>query len=202
MSEENRRRWMSGYLEEEDYDAIMEIATEEGKHPAKIIEIAIQLLIEKYAETKSAPKTKIRALVLQNRSRQNQFAMLKQLAYTWNDTQDDDDYRILAEACDIAKVDIDVVIEAINDKAKITGVISTSATGLRAAEMWLEELLDDGKMYAVAEIKDMAEDRKFAWHTVTAAKRKRNIVSVKDGNAWYWLKGSDVDIPASASVDF
>ena len=93
-------------------------------------------------------------------------------------------------------MDIETVLETINKSSSIseTKVISTSPNSLQAAEMWLEELIiDSGKLYPVAKIQEMAEERGFKWYTITRAKKKRNIQSVKDGLAWYWIRAPSED---------
>jgi len=194
MAEENRKYWVSAQIEEDDRDAIMMIASHEGKHVTKIIEDAVQVFIGVWVADEDNPDDKsvqLRKMYLESRQAQNRFVMLKQLAYQWQRTQSDEDYEILQKACDLAGVEMDVVFETINKNANMASlsVISTSATGLQSAEMWLEELLiDTGRLYPVNEIKNMAIERGYKWHTVTEAKRRRKIQSVKDGLSWYWIR--------------
>jgi len=205
MADDNRRIWVSAQVEEEDRDAIMMIAAHEGKHITKIIEDAIQVFIGVWVADEDNPDDKavqLRKMYLDSRQSQSRFVMLKQLAYQWQTTQSDEDYEILQKACDLAGIEIDAVFETINKNANMASlsVISTSATGLQAAEMWLEELLiDSGRLYPVSEIKNMAKERGYKWHTVTEAKRRRKIQSVKDGLSWYWIRSpSENPIPDDA----
>jgi hypothetical protein len=186
---ENRKYWMSAQFEEDDRDALMLIASHEGKHVSKIIELACQEFIAAWVsdeDNPDDPEVKLRRIALDTRKIQNKFVMLKQLAYAYNDAQTDE----------LAGMEMEVVLETINKTSTIseTKVISTSPNSLQAAEMWLEELvIDSGKLYPVSEIQEMAKERGFKWYTVTTAKKKRKIQSVKDGLSWYWIRSPSED---------
>jgi hypothetical protein len=199
---ESRKYWMYAQVEEDDRDAMMMIAGHEGKHITKVVELAIQEFIANWIDDEDNPDdpdVKLRRIAFDTRRKQNRFVMLKQLAYAYNDEQTDDAYEMLQKACDLAKVDIEIVLETINKTAQglESKVIDQNAHGILGAEMWLEEnVIEPGKMMAVAKIRALTEERGFKWHTVQKAKARRNIQSIKDGTSWYWIRSpSDDPLP-------
>ncbi len=196
MSEESRTAWVYAKIDEEDKDALMSIAGYEGKHVTVVVKDAVQYYIGEWAanqDNPDDPDVQLRSMFHSNRKTQNRFIMLKQLAYTWNDTGADEDYETLERACEIAGVQIETVIESINQSSSfIPTAVSGDATGMQAAMIWLNEIvIETGKMVDVSDLQRMAEDRGFKWHTVTAAKRKMGIQSVRNGSGWAWLRSPD-----------
>ena len=206
MSDETRKYWMTAYVEEDARDACMMIAGHEGKHVTKVIEMFIDEGIATWVndeDNPDDPEVKIRQIAQATRKKQNRFTVLKQLAYAFNDEQTDEAYEMLLAACELAKVDIEIVLETINKSASFSEakVIDQNAHGIQGAEMWLEEnVIEPGKMMAVSEIKRMTAERGFKWHTVQKAKVRRKIQSIKSGLQWYWIRSPSENILAEDQV--
>jgi hypothetical protein len=191
--DEKPKKWMNISIEEDDFVALSHVSAVDGTHILKMAERAIQEFIINWPNYLESDENQLRMLVLKDRKKASAWTMVKSLAYTWRDTNDDQDFEILEQACKLARYPIETVLEAIDRNEHVTPIPIGSSNTVNVAKIWLSEFMKPDQQYSVNEIERVAGERGLSMHIVKAAKRQLGYQSVRVGMAWYWKRRETVE---------
>lgn len=206
---DGKTHWVGTMIEEPLHTALMEIGTTMGKHPRLVIELALERFVvewtaERELKGKSVPnRVKLEQMSLEESARQTQIALVKKLAYAHVEMPTDESQERLENACTLAGVSVESVLEMVNSKPHIIAYASEGTT-LSTAEHFLLELMEPGALYAANDVFDMGNSRGVKDYLIKEAKRKLGIKSSRKANQWYWFipeRTPDADAARRAKDD-
>lgn len=187
-----RRHYIVAEITEDQVHAINEIAGNEFKRPIDIASDAVSYYIEHYHVIAKSDEFKFWSIVHSSRAKRSRFDQLKQLAYTWQQSQDDADMEILEQACEVEGIEIEIILGALTEAGAVLGdsVVIKNPKGKAAARLWLAELLVKFRKLPVKQIEALAVERGFNWNTVKSAKgdlvSEGKIISNRQPENWTW----------------
>lgn len=189
--EEGKKYWVWGQLEEEQHTALLELSTVTGKHPRQLVEMAVELLITTLAAERKEKglfvpaSVRLEALAAEDRTTQLRINQVKTLAYNHVQNPTDETAERLAEACDLAGVSVEAILEQVSANGHIVEIFSEGKT-LTSVESFLVEFIKPGKHYSASEVIAAGEARGFKHYLIKEAKRKLGITSKRDKAGWLW----------------
>lgn len=188
---ESKTFWVAAEIEEAIHTALFEVATMVGKHPRKLVEMGVELVIAYYVELfekegKPVPViAKLETMLRQDRARQLRVNQIKIMAYNHVQNPTEDSADRLAEACELAGISIESLMEEINDKPQLIEVY-TDGGSLSTAEFFLLSHMKPGELYPAKEIIEGAKKQGIKEYVIKDAKRKQGIESVRMEKEWCW----------------
>lgn len=190
--DEEKKYWMWAQVEEGAHTAALELSTVIGKHPSKILEMGLELIIAHYASELEAkgkpvpPALKLEALAARDRKEQLQINQVKTMAYNHLQTPTDESADRLAEACDLAGISIEAIMEQVSANPHVADFV-TNGKSLTSVEAFLVDYIKPGKMYQAKDVMAAGEERGFKVYLIKEAKRKLGIVSRNEKGGWVWF---------------
>lgn len=188
---EPRLFWVWGQIEETTHAAMMEIATEMGKHYRVVVEQAVEEFIAEWVKQRDAKnkpvgkKARFESIILNDRLRQTQLSQLKQLAYNHMENQTDESAEQLAAACDLLGVPVETILSEVSNMQQLVEV--DPGVMLNEVARWLLEIMLPGKRYPSQDILDIGKARGFTEYKIRAAKTKLGVESRREGYSWVWV---------------
>lgn len=196
MTDEKKesRKWVYASLNDQEHEALLHIATENGWHASAAVAEAVRTLIEYHAKNAKNPHSVIvvQAATQENKAKENQLLQLKNLgaAYMANPTEEGADK--LQLLCDMVGVSMEKLLGGISDSPHLREVLKDGQT-VSKAEAWLLENMEMDKEYAQQDIQKKAAEAGIKYHMLKEAKLKINarrqdfqIESVRKEKNWAW----------------
>lgn len=163
-----------------------------GIHIQEILALGARMLIESYAKEKKAKGENIpsdvamRALYLKDRRRRNNIAQAKQIAYSYMENQSEGLAEDLEEACRIAGLVMEEVLDDIQKAPHVQTIIREHG-GLSKAEMWLAEALIPGIAVSTRELEGLAKNAGISATTLGRVRARLGIETFQRGRGWWWI---------------
>lgn len=185
-AKESKRMWVSCQVDEDAHSALMQIATRQGLHPSKVLEAALDMYILECSKDPDAmPIVRLKAYAIEDRERQSQLSIIKQMAYTHLHEPTDESAERLAYACEIAQISMERLLDELDERPEIASIIQHGGS-LSKIQLWLMETMVQGEIYHSKKIIEMGKKYGFKEHNITAAKRELDIESKRMPDGWYW----------------
>lgn len=183
--------WVWAQIEEGLHTSLLEVSTMTGKHPRQIVEMGVELAVAHFVEIAKKngsaipDRARLQSLLLEDRNKQLMVNQVKIMAYNHSLNPSEESADRLAEACDLAGVSLDALMDEIESKPELVEAVSKGGS-LSSAEVFLIGHMKPGKMYAAREIIELAATRGFKEYVIKEAKRKQNVKSIRLESAWFW----------------
>lgn len=202
---DSKTYWVWAQIEESLHTSLLEVSTTMGRHPRSVIEIAIEEYIVNWVAKKElqdefVPNSlRLEAIVLRDRARQVQINQVKQLAYNHLANPTDESAEELADACDIAGISVESVLEQMSNRPSPVHMLGENASIQRAAS-FLVEIMKPGELYPSNDVLSAGKDAGIKEYLLKEAKRKLMVDSRREGMTWYWIMPKKEDRKGDETV--
>ena len=189
MSKDVNRRWTSGWLDENEYNALCELGMLLGTRPAGLVKEAVGDFLEKYAgEEDASPELRAFAMARRAKKQEEFRTHLVQAAWSYLSREDESLGEELKTLCGDADLDFEEVLNCASGfrgfdvgTMPFTGVSDTVASATR----WLRELLADGEC-PTTRIVELGKTQGYSKSILKEAKGHIGAIARRRPKWWVW----------------
>ncbi len=199
------KRYVGTAISDEDYHALVKMATARGQHPSALITEYIQTGIERDVDILSDEyNLPIELLVYRElqsvRAKNNTRNMLLQMAGVLLSNPDEDLADRLSGLCAQADVSFDGLMKEAQDTAMIITLPLSLDSSTAKAKSFLLELFKNRVEIKAGQVYDTALSKGYSKSIVRQAARELGIMPVRRSTYWVWVMPVSMNVPQAVEV--
>lgn len=189
-NKQESNQWLQLQCPKEEFNTLVLIAGEQGKHVNTLVLELCRQGIVNYAKQTKNPIVRTNAVHLTHEAKELQIHQLKRLIVANEDHPDEERTELIKTLCDDSGIPMESLVEDMRKNPHVAELLKLD--GVSQAQSWLMKNLTPGKPIAVKTLKDEATRSKYRWHTVQHARDRINVEtnfyirSEKNGVYWFW----------------
>ena len=199
------KRYVGAQIEDDDYHALIKMATVTGRHPSKLIEEYIKrgiaMDVEMYSDGNMPMELQVYYTLEKTKKAISMQTMLKQIANVLIKTNDEDLADELLRLCKETNTSYDNLIEQAQQGNIVgTNITVEDSSSTANAKAFLLSVMKPDQEISANDLYDLGKQEGFSKAILRDAKNQLGIQAVRKQKNWVWILPISLSIPSQIEV--